>query len=324
MKFPVSPHSFDFNDKLVVQQDPQLQKFSLPCDVLKLKDNPDVARQLSELYKRYGDREGLVLKPYASSSGNAIILLDAGIKDSDLQRKCEEAIEMFQRQAQAIARGYFINYDSIIVQQRLHSLTTIPGRDDLHCGDIRFTAINGELVGAVLRYSPSNVEQILSFQLVKPLLPDNLIFNRENIARLIIKSQEEKDFEALAYYKNLADIHLVAMEVTRWCKENRHFHIGFDVLLGRNSEGQWRFCLTELNNVWPDCIPETRRINRDCLEEESKIDICKTIVESIMSNQYISRIDPQASISLDRGSHERIKSLKEATIASASKDPHSP
>lgn len=320
VKFPVSLHSFDFNDKLVVQQDSELKKFSLPCDILTLKDNPDVVRQLSELYKSYGDREGLVLKPYASSSGNAVILLDAGIKGDDLQRKCEEAIAMLQHQAQAIHRMYFINYDSIIVQQRLHSLTMISGRHDLHCGDIRFTAINGELVGAVLRFSPSNVEEILSFQIVKSLLPNNLIFNRENIERLIMKSQEEKDFEALAYYKNLADIHFAAMEVTRWCKENQHFHIGFDILLGRNSQGQWRFCLTELNNVWPDCIPETRRINRDCLEEESKIDICRTIVESIMSNRYISRIDPHASISLDRGSSDAIKPLKEPTTASAAKD----
>ncbi len=308
IKFPVSPDSMRFNDKLVVAQDPELKANSLPITVIKTIDNPNLIAEIKDFYQRYGKSEGLVFKPYIGGSGNAITILDPGIADGELDAKIAEIIEKTKQAIATLPESYFASCEEIIVQQRLRHLTLDPAQPSLLAGDIRFTAINGELVGAALRYSEANVEKILSFEKTKSLLPDNKSFTRENIAEFIAKYQVEQDVVKAQYYENLLQVHEVATKVTKWCKDHGHFHIGFDVLLGRDSEGKWTFCLTELNNIWPDCIPETRRINCDNCESPEKIYLCDAIVDLVRSKRYISPSAP--SLAVRTGEERAVKKLK--------------
>jgi len=83
-------------------------------------------------------------------------------------------------------------------------------------------------------------------------------------------------------------MHEAVTNVVSWSRENKHFHIGVDMLLGRDSEGIWQFCLTEVNNVIPGCIPETQHLNTLAGESEAKQNICKSIVDIVENNRHIT------------------------------------
>ena len=113
-------------------------------------------------------------------------------------------------------------------------------------------------------------------------------FSEENILHLIAESAENPKRQQ--YFTNLLEVYHTAQNVTAWCKDHGHFHIGFDVLLGRDSHGNWGSCLTELNNIWPDCIPETNWINRKT--KAAVTDVCELVVEHARAGNFIT---PSAS-----------------------------
>jgi hypothetical protein len=277
-KFPVSPESQVFYDKQIVIDDPRLRKYTVPT----ICCTADEMGRLVTFYKEQGFKEGLVLKPGNGGSfgGTGIVVLDPNIADDKIEEAIGQAILKMHDDVDKRYKTDF-SLQSIVAQKRLHNLSA---DGELRAGDIRFTIINGELIGAALRYSDDKDVKVLSYEMTKSVLPDNLSFTKENIEILRSKSSEEQK----SYYDTLLKMYEAVMDVVAWSKENRHFHNGVDMLLGRDSDGSWQFCLTEVNNVVPDCIPETCWLNKLAGESEDKVKICESIVGIIQNHQHIT------------------------------------
>lgn len=277
-KFPVSPESQEFHDKQIVIDDPYLRKYTMPT----MRCQSNEIESLVDFYKKEGFEEGVVLKPGNGGSfgGTGIAILNSNISDDEIGNVIiQEISEMFSDANKHYQTDFSVQ--NIIAQKRLNNLSF---DGELRAGDVRFSVINGELVGAALRYCDNDDVKILSYEATKSVLPNNLSFARKNIEILRNASSEEKK----SYYDTLLKMHEAVMDIVAWSKENRHFHNGVDMLLGRDKSGNWQFCLTEINNVTPDCIPETSWLNSYAGEGEDKIKICESIVRIIKNNQHIT------------------------------------
>lgn len=288
VKFPTSMETLDLHEKLVVKENEDLSKLTLSMDCFDINDSDSIAA----FYRENCVSEGMVIKPYLTFGGNGILFLEKNISDEELPRKIAEIIDKAKDIEESLkgkdeSEGV-IDFSKIIVQKKLYSLKN-DKENNLYAGDVRFTAINGEFIGGVLRYTENDEEdKPLSYEGCKNLLPNNEILKSENIAEFVELARKEGNADKVDYYENIGRAFEVALEVTDWCKRNGHFHVGFDVLIGRNSEGKWTNCLTELNIGWPDCIPEHRWNNTRCGDSEDKIRICDKVLDIVKEGEYIS------------------------------------
>ena len=277
-KFPTTPESQKFYDKQIVIDDAVLRQYAMPTICCEASET----EFLKDFYRSNCSSEGLVLKPGNGGSfgGTGIAVLEPNLTDEELSEEISKALLKMHGD---VDRHYKTDFSlqNIVAQKRLNNLSA---DGDLRGGDIRFSIINGELVGAALRYSDNSEVKILSYELTKSVLPDNLSFTVENIEMLKERASEEDK----AYYATLLKMHEAVTSVVSWSRENKHFHIGVDMLLGRDSEGNWQFCLTEVNNVIPDCIPETQHLNTLAGESEARQNICKSIVDIVENNRHIT------------------------------------
>ncbi|MBU6339379.1 MAG: hypothetical protein KGQ36_05375 [Rickettsiales bacterium] len=288
IKFPTSMKTMALHEKLVVKENEDLSKLTLPMDCFDISD----AEAIANFYHQNCVSEGMVIKPYLTFGGNGILFLEKNISDEDLPKKIAEIIDKAKEIEESLKgrdeSDGVIDFSKIIVQKKLCSLKN-DKENNLHAGDVRFTAINGEFIGGVLRYVENDEEdKPLSYEECKNLLPNNKILNQDNIAEFVELARKEGNADKVDYYENIGRAFEVALKVTNWCKENGHFHVGFDVLIGRNIEGKWTNCLTELNLGWPDCIPEHRWNNTKCGESEDKIRICDRVLDIVGRGEYIS------------------------------------
>lgn len=282
VKFPTSMTTLMLHEKMVVKENPQLERHSLPMECFDARDLAAMAK----FYKTHGRSEGVVLKPYLVYGGKSVFFLEPGIADENLEERLQQISHQIKIQSAEITQRPeikgSIDFSKIIMQKKLHNLF-IDKEHDLYAGDVRFTAINGELVGAAMRYSEGEEEKALSYEGCRNLLPDNKLLTRENI--LAVLSEAGSDALKQEYYQNILAAYDAAQSVSSWCKEQGHFHVGFDILIGRDSAGKWTHSLTELNVGWPDCIPEHSWIDDKC---GSNRRICDDIVESLAKGNYIS------------------------------------
>lgn len=284
VKFPTSTITLDLHEKLVVRDNEALSTLTLPMSCSDISDS----ESLINFYRENCTSEGLVIKPYYSFGGKGILSLEAGISDADLPQKIAELLT----KAQEIEKRFrendvsgTVDYSKFIAQKKLFNLDN---DNVLYAGDIRFSSINGRLVGAALRYKEGSGDQVLSYAPCRNILPENKSFTAENVSDFVERARLENNQNKIDYYENLQRTFETATQVNRWCKENGHFHVGFDVLIGRGSAGKWNNCLTELNVGWPDCIPETRWINSRCGANQDLVRICDTIIRDVANNNFIS------------------------------------
>ena len=304
VKFPTSMLTLDLHEKMVVRDNSELSALTLPMDCFDISDGAG----LVEFYKANCMSEGLVIKPYYSFGGKGILFLEAGISDVDLPQKIAELLtktQEIEKDFKESGVSGTVDYSKFIAQKKLFSLQN-NDENNLYAGDIRFSSINGELVGAALRYKEGGGDQVLSYAACRNLLPENNLFTLENIAAFTEQARSENNQDKIDYYENLQRTFAVATHVNQWCKANGHFHVGFDVLIGRDSLGKWINCLTELNFGWPDCIPETRWINSRCGASQDRVRICDTIVKDVQSNNFISPLKIHRGAGLSSASAARL------------------
>ncbi len=286
VKFPTSMQTLVLHEKMVVKENKQLEKHAFPMEQFSV----DNLEGLIEFYKQHCKEEGMVIKPYLIYGGNAIFFLSSNISDDKIESEMRKILSEFKSRGEELKlsadkKGSF-DFSKVIVQKRLLNLDS-DSVNGLYAGDIRMTAINGKLIGEALRYQDGQVEGALSYCKCRNLLPNNMPFTMENIASCLGESEAEGNQSKISYYKNMAAVYEAAQEVTKWCGEQGHFHVGFDILIGRNSKGEWTYSLTELNVGWPDCVPEHRWLNQlsGRIEEARVTD---NIMAAIKSGEFIS------------------------------------
>jgi hypothetical protein len=282
VKFPTSLQTLKFHEKLVVRDTKVLSDHALAMDCFASDD----IKAIAEFYRQHGREEGIVLKPYLIYGGSTVFLLDGGIADDKLEEEITKTLVEFRKSEAVFTKGRnmmgICDFSRLIAQKRLNNLDN-DEEHNLYAGDIRFTAINGEFVGGVLRCKGYD-----GFKLWNNLLPDNKQFTPENIEGFIARAKDAKDANQISYYENLRQAFHIAQNVTKWCGDNGHFHVGFDVLIGRDSAGKWTNSLTELNTGWPDGIMAQTWRNQDCGVESKWLKPCAAIVEIVKLGQYIS------------------------------------
>jgi len=282
VKFPTSMETLAIHEKMVVKENPELEKHSLPMECCKLDD----IGAMVEFYKVHGRTEGIVIKPYLVYGSKSVFFVEPGISDEDLEACMKKLSQEIKEKSGKVTERKemkgIIDFSQIIMQKKLHNLFK-DQEHGLYAGDVRFTAINGELVGAAMRYSEDEQEKALSYSPCRNLLPDDKLLTRENI--LVVLGESRDDAAKQEYYQNILAAYDTAQSVTAWCKDHGHFHVGFDILIGRDSAGKWTHSLTELNVGWPDCIPEHSWIDGKC---GSQRNICDDIVQSMVQGTYIS------------------------------------
>lgn len=264
---PVKSGSFNFNDKLICFEDSTLSRYS-GLNALIVRHNTasesdesfvgletyDNVVEIAEFYKIHGKNEGLVLKPYKCVGGDNIFIINPKIEN-------EEELHATVRQAlqgiDALPNKEYIS--KIIVQRKLFNLQYASGITDpgYKRGDLRITIIAGEYAGSCLRCSLGNVHNITQGNGSLNLLDDDMPFSTDNIRSYCEKYRLSEEYKCL-----LLEIYdHVIPSLKKWCSENNHFHIGFDLLIGQDSRGNWQYCLTEANNITPDAVFSCDKIN---------------------------------------------------------------
>lgn len=192
VRFPVALASFEFNDKNIVIESPQLVRYSTVTEVLKVDPQEEVfISKIIAFYNKHCATEGLVIKPENGGAGNGIVFLEHGYRlDEESQLTLRtRIIEELAKSREEYSRRYLRECDSMILQRKVYSLAT--DETKLPTGDVRVTIINGEVVGYALRYSEK--EGALSYALAKNILPDHKDFTPENIKYFIENSASETE-----------------------------------------------------------------------------------------------------------------------------------
>jgi hypothetical protein len=288
--FPASTASFEFNDKRVVAETDVLRKYSSVTALIPTKDRSfdELVNEVVKFYNNNCSKEGLVIKPEHGGAGNGIVFVEAGYDlGHDNQAKLKERIAEEIGKSQSDHEAKYkknVPYGGMILQKKVYSL--VMDERKLPTGDVRVTIINGEIFGYAMRYGEEE-DSALSYAPAKNILPNNQPFNKENIQHFIELNAPNQVVRQ--YYENLLYMYEIAQQTALWCKENKHFHVGADILIGRDSSGKYVTCLTELNNITPDGILKLMLLNKEVQALPELIDICGTVVRIITEGRCITK-----------------------------------